>query len=169
MLKLKVIFVRSLSIMFLIAFILLLNTDIFAQEFSESRPRKQSMATNNKQEENNDEDKPLVESTSDVIKSVKVIYVRSRSRYVHAEELEEELMKQPMISRWGLVVTREEMKADLIIEVTRKKWSRKYTLSAVDPKTNSVLFAVKAHNTWLSNLHHKLAEKFVERMKEAGR
>jgi len=106
---------------------------------------------------------------ADVIKNAKVIYIRSDSRYVKSEELESEILKQPLARDWGLIITRDEFKAEMIVEVKRKRWSRKYILSVLDPRTNTVLFAGKVHNVMFSNLNRKLAEKFVERMREAGR
>ncbi|GEM_PF-3327960 len=105
----------------------------------------------------------------EVIKSAKVIFIRSDSAFVKSEALESEMLKQPLVRDWGLIITRDQFKAEMIVEVKRKPLSRKYILSVFDPRTNTVLFAGNVRNSIFSNLHRKLAEKFVEHMREAGR
>lgn len=98
------------------------------------------------------------------LRSAKVIFIKSESIYARNEELENEILKQHEIIQWGLLITRDESEADLIFEVTRKRWSRKYTFVVIDPKTNFVLLTGKIHDKLFSRVEHKIARRFVEEL-----
>lgn len=105
--------------------------------------------------------------TTDVkekLRNAKVIFIKSESRYARNEELENEILKQPEVIQWGLLITRNESEADLIFEVTRKRWSRKYTFVVIDPLTNLVLLTGKVQDKLFSRVEHKIARRFVEQM-----
>jgi hypothetical protein len=103
---------------------------------------------------------------NETIRNARVYFIRSESRYAKSEALEDEILKQPEVQQWGLIITRDESKAQLIFEVTRKRWSKKYTFVVIDPITNYVLLTGTIRNRWFHRVEHLLARRFVERMKE---
>lgn len=73
-------------------------------------------------------------SVSEVARSVRFVYVRSHSAMVTAEDIENKLRKHPDFQRLGLIVTRQEMDADLILEVRRSVLT-KFVFTAIAPET----------------------------------
>jgi hypothetical protein len=59
--------------------------------------------------------------------------VRSLSALVTAEDIENKLRKHPDFRRLGLVITRQEMDADLILEVRRSVLT-KFVFTAIEPE-----------------------------------
>jgi hypothetical protein len=100
-------------------------------------------------------------------RKARLFFVRKQTRKVNVDEFEVEFLKQPEIKQWSLLITREELKADLVIEIHRKLFTRKYTITVIDPETNIVLFGGKIHDTIFENVEHSLVRRFVERMKKA--
>jgi hypothetical protein len=101
------------------------------------------------------------------LRSAKVYFIRSDSRYVNSEALENEILKQPEVEQWGLIITRDESASDLILEVTRKRWSKKFTFVVIDRTTNYVLLTGKIRDRWFHRVENLIARRFVERMKES--
>ena len=97
------------------------------------------------------------------LRSARTIFIRSKSIFFKPATLENELLKRPEFQLWGLVITREEADADLIIEVERKVFS-KFTFSVIDPRTNTVVASGKLSSLG-GTVEHKIAKKFVSRMK----
>lgn len=67
-----------------------------------------------------DSNAPPITDPATILRNAKLIYIRKKSVYFKAPELENELRKRPEFQRWGLAITRNEADADLIIEVGRK-------------------------------------------------
>ncbi len=101
-----------------------------------------------------------------ILRKARYVLVRSDSAFVSGREVEASLQKRKEFKAWGMVVTRNASEADLVIEITRKPLTRRFTFSVIDPhtlevvasgKTRSVLFGKKIPN--------KIAEKFANRVK----
>ena len=101
-----------------------------------------------------------------ILRKARFIYVHSDSAFVSGQEVEASLQKRKEFKAWGMVVTRSEAQADLVIQITRRPLTRRFTFSVIDPttmqivasgKTRSVLFGKKISN--------KIAEKFANRVK----
>lgn len=103
-------------------------------------------------------------STTDpkaILRSAKTIYVRSSSLLVSKEVIEAKLHKRKEFQQLGMAITRDEMTADLILEVSHDVFT-KYVYTAVDPRTNIVVAGGK-----LSSLGGTVAGKVAKRfMKE---
>jgi hypothetical protein len=98
-----------------------------------------------------------------ILRNAKVIYIRKESAFFKPAELENELLKRPEFQRWGLVITRNEMDADLIIEVGRKVFTR-FVYSVIDRRTNTLVASGKLSSLG-GTLSTKIAKRFVEDMK----
>ena len=101
-----------------------------------------------------------------VLRKARYVFVRSDSAFVSGREVEASLQKRKEFKAWGMVVTRDATRADLVIEITRRTLTRRFTFIVIDPtssevvasgKTRSVLFGKKIPN--------KIAEKFANRVK----
>ena len=75
-----------------------------------------------------------VKHPGEVARSARFIYVRALSALVTAEDIENKLRKHPDFRRLGLLITRQEMDADLILEVRRSVLT-KFVFTAIEPET----------------------------------
>ena len=106
-------------------------------------------------------DAPITDAAT-VLRRAKLIYVRKKTVYIEAPELENELRKRPEFQRWGLAITRNEVDADLIIEVGRKVFTR-FVYTVIDPRTNIVVMSGKLSSLG-GTLSTKIAKRFIEQM-----
>jgi hypothetical protein len=100
-----------------------------------------------------------------ILRAAKLIYVRKKSVYFKAPELENELRKRPEFQRWGLVITRNESDADLIIEVGRKVFTTRFIYTVIDPRTDIVVTTGKLSSLG-GTLATKIAKRFIEQMQQ---
>ena len=105
----------------------------------------------------------LVTDPSTIMRNAKLIYIRKKSLYFKAPELENELRKRPEFQRWGLAITRNESDADLIIEVGRKVFTTRFVYSVIDPRTDILVTSGKLSSLG-GTLSTKLAKRFIEQM-----
>jgi hypothetical protein len=106
--------------------------------------------------------------TNAMLRSARVIFVRSRSAFLKASDLENELRKRPEFSQLGLLISKDEQAAELILEVGRKVPGTKFVYSAIDPKSELVVASgsAKAHPLapGSSSVSHKIAKKFLKQI-----
>jgi hypothetical protein len=98
-----------------------------------------------------------------ILRNAKVIYIRKESVFFKPAELENELLKRPEFQRWGLTITRNEADADLILEVSRKVFTR-FVYTVLDRRTNTVVASGKLSSLG-GTLSTKVAKRFVEQMR----
>jgi hypothetical protein len=98
-----------------------------------------------------------------ILRNAKLLYIRKESVFFQPSELENELLKRPEFQRWGLLITRTEMDADLIIEVSRKVFTR-FVYSVIDRRTNTVVASGKLSSLG-GTLSTKIAKRVIENMK----
>ena len=113
-------------------------------------------------EQFSDSNAPLVDPAT-IMRSAKLIYIRKKSVYFKAPELENELRKRPEFQRWGLAITRNEADADLIIEVGRKVFTTRFVYSVIDPRTDILVTSGKLSSLG-GTLSTKIAKRFIEQM-----
>lgn len=118
------------------------------QPFSESAPRRARLAS--------------VRTPEEVARSVRYVYVRSLSALVTAEDIENKLRKHPDFQRLGMLVTRQEMDADLVLEVRRSVLT-KFVFTAVDPKT-LILVASGKLSSLGGTVDDKVATRFMKQI-----
>jgi hypothetical protein len=106
-----------------------------------------------------------VPDTATILRNAKIIYVRKKSVYFKAPELENELRKRPEFQRWGLLITRNEADADLIIEVGRKVFTTRFIYTVIDPRTDIVVTTGKLSSVG-GTLATKIAKRFIQQMQQ---
>ena len=94
------------------------------------------------------------------------VHVRSLSAFVNAREVEASLLKRKEFRAWGMAITRDEGQADLIIEITRKSLTRRFTFTVLEPRTMTVVTSGKTRSVIFGKkIPNKIAEKFANRVK----
>jgi hypothetical protein len=120
-------------------------------------------AETNASQSSNSSPATVLADPATILRNAKVIYVRKESVFFKPAELENELLKRPEFQRWGLLITRTESDADLIIEVGRKVFTR-FVYTVIDRRTNMVVASGKLSSLG-GTLSTKIAKRFVENMK----
>lgn len=101
-----------------------------------------------------------------VLRRARYVLVRSDSTFVSGREVEASLQKRKEFKAWGMVVTRSEAEADLVIEITRRPLTRRFTFSVIDPRTLEVVASGKTRSVLFGKkIPNKIAEKFANRVK----
>jgi hypothetical protein len=100
-----------------------------------------------------------------ILRNAKLIYVRKKSVYFKAPELENELRKRPEFQRWGMAITRNELDADLIIEVGRKVFTTRFVYTVIDRRTDIIVASGKLSSLG-GTLSTKIAKRFIEQVQK---
>jgi hypothetical protein len=101
-----------------------------------------------------------------VLRRARFVMVRSDSAFVSGREVEDSLRKRKEFQAWGMVITRNVEQADLIIEITRKPLTRRFTFSVIEPRTSEVVTSGKTRSVLFGKkIPNKIAEKFANRVK----
>jgi hypothetical protein len=136
--------------------------------FSEATP-EEGEVSQGESESGEDEEadrRPRMTDPATAMRQAKFIHVRSLSAFISDREVEDSLRKRKEVRAWGLIITRNEAEADLIIEITRKAFSRRYTFTVLDPRTMLVVTSGKTRSVLFGkNIANKVAEKFANRMR----
>lgn len=102
-----------------------------------------------------------------VLRAARIIFIHSKSAYLKSSDLENELRQRTEFAALGLLLTREEAGADLVLEVGRKVPGRKFVYAAIDPRTQIVLTSGSARADLLGlapSVAHKIAKRFLQRV-----
>jgi hypothetical protein len=131
---------------------------------------EQQQAARNNQDEEDDEGEavapPAATDPATVLRKARFVLVRSDSAFVSGREVEASLLKRKEFKAWGMVITRSEAQADLIIEITRRPLTRRFTFSVIDPRTAEVVASGKTRSVLFGKkIPNKIAEKFANRVK----
>ena len=128
------------------------ETDADDEEESESVPKAAARAR--------------VIDPATILRRARFVYVDTDSFFVKQQEVEDSLLKRKEFKAWGMVVTRNYGEADLVIQIARKVFTRRFTFSVVDPRTNEVLASGKMRSVFLGKkISNKVAEQFANRVK----
>jgi hypothetical protein len=141
-------------------------------------PQKQQAApANNDDDDDKDESestgrdsdvfvRPQITDPATILRKAHFIYVRPGSIFISGHEVEDSLRKRKEFQAWGMVITRSEADADLIIEITRKPLTRRFTFTVIDPRTMEVVTSGKTRSVLFGKkIANKVAEKFANRVK----
>lgn len=90
------------------------------------------------------------------------VFVRSKALLVKAPVVEDKLMKRPEFAQMGLVLTRDLMDADIVLEL-RHDILTKYVYSAVDAHTQIVLAGGKVSSLG-GTVAGKVAKRFLKQL-----
>jgi hypothetical protein len=104
-------------------------------------------------------------SPTAILRSAKVIYVRSSSLLVHAPVVESKLRKRSEFQQLGLVITRDVSEADLILELEHDLFTM-YVYTVVDPRTHIVVASGKLSSLG-GTVAGKVAKRFMKQMMKA--
>ena len=109
---------------------------------------------------------PEPASAVSILRSAKTVFVQPKSDYMDREALERELVKHPDFNRLGLLVVRDKEEADLILEIYRKKWTTRFTITAVDAHTGALVASCQESSIG-GDVEPKLAKCFIKLAKAA--
>jgi hypothetical protein len=101
---------------------------------------------------------------ADALRSAQTIFVRTKSVYFKPAALEQALLDRDEVQYWGLVISRDETDADLIIEVDRKLFTNRFVYTVLDPRTNRVLLSGKIGSLG-GTVEGQIASGFVKRIR----
>ncbi|MBC7932605.1 MAG: hypothetical protein H7Z38_18755 [Rubrivivax sp.] len=117
-------------------------------------------------ESKEEEARPRVLDPATIMRKARFIRVHSDSVFISEQEIEDSLRKRKEFQAWGMIITRNDADADLIIEVTRKSLTRRFTFTVLDPRTMEVVTSGKTRSvTFGKKISNKIAEKFANRIK----
>jgi hypothetical protein len=105
-------------------------------------------------------------SASAILRAAKTVFIEPKSDYLNGEALERELVKHPEFNQLGLLVVRNHKEADLILEVYRKKWTTRFTITAMDAKTKALVSSCQESSIG-GDVEPKLAKCFIKQAKAA--
>ena len=103
-------------------------------------------------------------SPNDVLRSAQTIFIRSKSVYFKASTLENSLLQQDEFQQWGLVISRDESDADLIIEVGRKVFTTSFIYSVIDPRNKRVVASGRV-NSIGGTVEGKITSSFMKKLR----
>lgn len=101
---------------------------------------------------------------AETLRSAQTIFIRTKSVYFKPAALEQELLDRSEVQHWGIVISRDETDADLIIEVDRKLFTNRFVYSVLDPRSNRVLLSGKIGSLG-GSVEHQIADGFVKRIR----
>lgn len=101
-----------------------------------------------------------------ILQAAKTVFVLPKSDYMNREALERELVKHPEFNQLGLLVVRDKEEADLILEIYRKKWTTRFTITAVDARTGALVASCQ-ESAIGGDIEPKLAKCFIKQAKAA--
>ena len=140
-------------------------------ELKRQGAEQQQAAAQKSQDDDDDEDGEVFApqaavDPATILRKARFVFVRSDSAFISGREVEDSLRKRKEFKAWGMVITRNEAQADLIIEITRKPLTRRFTFSVLDPRTSEVVTSGKTRSVLFGKkISNKIAEKFANRVK----
>lgn len=141
-----------------------------AQGMKKQGVERQQAAQNRDDEDDDDGGEVSAPSAAfdpaSVLRRARFVFVRSDSAFISGREVEDSLRKRKEFQAWGMIITRNEAQADLVIEITRKPLTRRFTFSVLDPRTAEVVTSGKTRSVLFGKkISNKIAEKFANRVK----
>jgi hypothetical protein len=110
--------------------------------------------------------RPRVTDPAAIMRTAHFIRVHSNSIFISGREVEDSLRKRKEFQAWGMVLTRNDGDADLVIEISRKPFTRRFTFTVLDPRTMEVVTTGKTRDVIFGKkIANKIAEKFANRVK----
>jgi len=110
---------------------------------------------------------PTRAATESTLANGHVLFIESRTEYLHASLLEEKLMARPEFARLGLAITRQGREADLYVVVERAIFTTKFTYTVMDQSTH--VLATGQVNSLFGTASGKIAKKLLSTLTAARR
>lgn len=105
-------------------------------------------------------------SPSAVLRSAQTIFIRSKSAYFKPAALEQELLNRREVEDWGIGIARDELDADLIVEVQRKLFTNIFVYTVVEPRTRTVVAGGKVGSLG-GSVERQIADSLVKKIGRA--
>ena len=145
------------------------SAQVRAPELKQQNEQRQQAAQNGQDDDDDDGEvfaTPAAVDPAVVLRKARLVFVRSDSAFVSGREVEDSLRKRKEFRAWGMAITRDVAQADLVIEITRKPLTRRFTFSVIDPRTQGVVTSGKTRSVLFGKkISNKIAEKFANRVK----
>lgn len=110
---------------------------------------------------------PISELPADeALRQARLLFIRPKSSFLNKEKLERELLKRKEFGEMKLEITRSASHADLILEITRKRFTTRFTCSIIEPSTERVLAGATASSLG-GEIEPHLAEAILKEFKAA--
>lgn len=106
------------------------------------------------------------QSPSETLRAARVLFVRSRSGFFNREAFEKEILQRSEKQKLELAITRDELQADLVVEVYRKRFSTRFVFSVIEPRTKQVLASDKSSSLG-GEIESDLANLLIKKIKAA--
>lgn len=103
---------------------------------------------------------------AEVMRKARLLYIRPRSSWFNREKLERELLKRKEFGELGLELTRSANLTDLVLEITRKTFTTRFTCSILEPGTQRVLAGATASSLG-GEIEPHLADAILKQFKAA--
>jgi hypothetical protein len=100
----------------------------------------------------------------EVMRLARLLYVRSRSSWFNQEKLERELLKRKEFGELGLELTRKVNDANLVLEITRKTFTTRFTCSIIEPSSERIVGSATASSLG-GEIEPHLAEVIIKQFK----
>lgn len=108
---------------------------------------------------------PISELPADeALRQARLLFVRPKSSFMNKEKFERELLKRKDFTDLGLELTRSHLNADLILEITRKRLTTRFTCNVIEPVTQRILAGTTASSLG-GEIEPNLADAIVKELK----
>lgn len=101
---------------------------------------------------------------AEALQKAHLLFIRPRSGFFDKDKLERELLKRKDFGDMGLEITRSVSNADLVLEITRKRFTTRFTCNVIEPITQRVLTGITASSLG-GEIEPHLAEALVKEFK----
>lgn len=101
---------------------------------------------------------------AEALNKARLLFIRPKSSFLNKEKFERELLKRKEFTEMELEITRSVSHADLILEITRKRLTTRFTCNVIEPVTQRVLAGVTASSLG-GEIEPNLAEALVKEFK----
>ena len=100
----------------------------------------------------------------EALQQARLFFIRQRSSFFNKEKLERELLKRKEFGEMKLEITRSITNADLVLEITRKRLTTRFTCNVIEPKTQRILAGTTASSLG-GEVEPNLADAIVKELK----
>jgi len=100
----------------------------------------------------------------EALRQARLLFIRPRSSFFNKEKLERKLLKRKEFNEMGLEMTRSISNADLVLEITRKRLTTRFTCNVIEPITQRVLAGTTASSLG-GEIEPNLADAIVKELK----
>lgn len=101
---------------------------------------------------------------AEALRQARLLFIRPKSSFMNKEKLERELLKRKEFGEMGFEITRSHLNADLILEITRKRLTTRFTCNVIEPVTQRILAGTTASSLG-GEIEPNLADAIVKELK----